>query len=1017
MHDDNCPNCGSSNTYYSKKKQLCVCEDCGHEFAVKAQNAGLRLFFSYGHDTNEPIVMRIKSDLEARGHTVWIDKNQIKSGENWRRSITDGITDSSKVLAFLSRHSTRDPGVCLDELRIALCVKGCDIKTVLLENEKSVCPPSAVSDIQWMDMSVWSEKEAEGIDTFEAWYKEKLDELCQVVESPESRSFQGEIEQLRRILQPVILDEKEQILLRKPYMGRTWLNEALEDWRQNKKNAKAFLLFGTPGTGKSAFCVNELFNNPNAVCGFLCQWDKPGVSSEKNIMRTLAFKLASKLPDYRKVLLATLTQVLGDSQEKNENKKKMGLDDYSPSELFSLLIVNPLNNCINGGRERQFIILDGLDEAGGASTLAQSLANNLLNLPDWIGFVITSRPEPEIADVFRNFEPLAIDVSTQENQSDIYSYFKQTLSDLLKNAEDRHGILNRATKSSEGSFLYAELFTDEVLAGRLDLRNPADYPKGLTSFYRQNFDRKFSDYNTYKNIRCFLELMLSDEGLPIEIIMDVTGCDRYAYREFRDLLGSLLVERVPGEFKHLTFCHKSLADWLKNETASGKYFIDIQIGNNKLASYAQEIIHSAKKTNLNDNAVYYLKKHIASYFHHAKMWHEYEAFLLALERVPPLEPYWNEVDYFPEDWDMTTLFAKLNLREIAEAPARSISNATYRGLDGWETVYAFFSKAIQTPRLADAFFDGFWEPIGRFFESGASDEFSGYDKTMVAYHLHLIMKRCETLGITIPNDVKQAIEHTKLSCFFDMGKANESFLSYEFNNRPYIFRDNICLLENPGKLQGLKSLFNTYCFCYEMKHDSNIAKLRKLVSEGVTKDSISAIMSPFKGSEGYSYIKEGEMLAARQELNEIFNDISYIKRWHPQPAKFIGQLGIHYGYMDRYKFLCCGREIIYDGAGDPSQFRDDGCEIYEDDEKTKISESAVASETDCNHEYEYQDVVKSEPTTETLERKDMPSYEIYVRYGSWTKVCKKCGYAIKQTGRIREGHFTMNDVLYEADSN
>jgi len=70
----------------------------------------------------------------------------------------------------------------------------------------------------------------------------------------------------------------------------------------------------------------------------------------------------------------------------------------------------------------------------------------------------------------------------------------------------------------------------------------------------------------------------------------------------------------------------------------------------------------------------------------------------------------------------------------------------------------------------------------------------------------------------------------------------------------------------------------------------------------------------------------------------------------------------------------------------------------------------------CEHEYEYKDIVTGKLITETVERKDMPSYDIYVRYGSWTKVCKKCGYSIKQTGRIRESHFLHDDRLFEPDS-
>jgi TIR domain len=78
----------------------------------------MRIFLSYGHDQNSPLVERIGRDLEAAGHEVWIDQSEIKAGEDWRRSIIDGLSDTDWVLGFLSKHSTRDPGVCLDELVI-----------------------------------------------------------------------------------------------------------------------------------------------------------------------------------------------------------------------------------------------------------------------------------------------------------------------------------------------------------------------------------------------------------------------------------------------------------------------------------------------------------------------------------------------------------------------------------------------------------------------------------------------------------------------------------------------------------------------------------------------------------------------------------------------------------------------------------------------------------------------------------------------------------------------------------
>jgi TIR domain len=79
----------------------------------------MKIFLSYGHDQNKPIVDRIESDLKMAGYEVWKDETEIKAGDHWRRSIVDGLQDSDWVIGFLSKHSVRDPGVCLDELGLA----------------------------------------------------------------------------------------------------------------------------------------------------------------------------------------------------------------------------------------------------------------------------------------------------------------------------------------------------------------------------------------------------------------------------------------------------------------------------------------------------------------------------------------------------------------------------------------------------------------------------------------------------------------------------------------------------------------------------------------------------------------------------------------------------------------------------------------------------------------------------------------------------------------------------------
>ena len=71
---------------------------------------GLKVFLSYGHDQNTDLVLRFKADLEAAGHTPWLDTAEIEHADDWRRVILDGLKDTDWTLAFLSRHAAARPG-------------------------------------------------------------------------------------------------------------------------------------------------------------------------------------------------------------------------------------------------------------------------------------------------------------------------------------------------------------------------------------------------------------------------------------------------------------------------------------------------------------------------------------------------------------------------------------------------------------------------------------------------------------------------------------------------------------------------------------------------------------------------------------------------------------------------------------------------------------------------------------------------------------------------------------------
>ena len=105
------------------------------------------------------------------------------------------------------------------------------------------------------------------------------------------------------------------------------------------------------------------------IAAQFCEWDKPDHRNAPCVVRSLAFQLATRLPDYRKLLL-TLPEMAE-------------LDRKDAAELFDYLLANPLRSVIHGGRERYLIVIDALDEAGeaGRNPLVEMLARNAQRLP------------------------------------------------------------------------------------------------------------------------------------------------------------------------------------------------------------------------------------------------------------------------------------------------------------------------------------------------------------------------------------------------------------------------------------------------------------------------------------------------------------------------------------------------------------------------------------------------------------------------------------------------------------
>lgn len=533
----------------------------------------MKLFFSYGHDENEEIVMRLKRDIEEREHSVWIDKSQIKSGDDWRRTITAGILDSEFMMSFASNHSVRKPGVCLDELMIAVSVKGAQVQTVLLEAD--IVPPSNIGYRQYIDMSKW--REIKETPEFEIWYAEKLNEIISVIESPDTSRYAEEIEYLKEQLCPDLSTMKKDRLRQEYYCGREWLSKEVVSWMKAPDSSKVLVIDGAPGIGKSSYMAHEFMFNPSVGAIIFCEWDQQNFNNLDSLSRSLVFQLATKIPDYRYQLVKYL----------KSEQKRTGAISYMPQNnegIFRQLFVQQLRSLIDGNRPVILILIDGLDEVIGDSKdsgrrkniFAELLQTEANNFPRWIKFLITSRRDVSVLKPLKDAELLHIDEKSQDNKKDILHYITHELSDLFSEYD-----IGKIAEKCAGNFLYAKMICSEIVQKKVSISDILSGKAGDLGFiYRKYFDRTFTDFDLYENEYYIpLAVLAVTEGaIPNSTFRKITG---WSERQFNKGMKILSPYLTSGR-EEFALYHKSLRDWLFSDDADD-YMVEREDGERAIA--------------------------------------------------------------------------------------------------------------------------------------------------------------------------------------------------------------------------------------------------------------------------------------------------------------------------------------------------------------------------------------------------------------------------------------------------
>lgn len=540
----------------------------------------MKIFLSYGHDSNAPLVEKIKEYLsvDADGkhlHDVWIDTSEIKAGQNWRRRITDGIIHSDIVLAGLSKHSIKTPGVCRDELNISIGVKGGNIKTILLEPTDEVSPPAIISHIQWLDMSDWKEHYDGSFDA--PYFREYFAKIREIVDNPENNEFEGEITKLRNYFTPISSIGRINNLLSDNFYGRDWIINELLEW-DRKSEQRIFWIMAGPGFGKSTFAANlQLQYNSKIPAIHFVEWGKPHQSDPGAILRNLAFQLAVRYPEYRKIILALPDDTLG------------SLKNISEDDLFQILFCDNSWYVVDGERENVWILMDALDEASNANgnKIAETLARHIEQLPSWMRFIITSRHDPMIQHALSHFKPQILDIEAKSiayNLEDMRLYLNTELQGCNIEEDVKTELLQR----SDGVFLYLRLCVDALKNGELSLCDSTLLPNSLSDYYYLAFVRLFGRRLEYyrKLIVPMIEVIVgAEESVSIPFIKLCSEIENeYDFHDaLRDVKLICRFDQHNGTtYKTISFFHQSVKDWLLDPDKSEQFYISENYAKNRI---------------------------------------------------------------------------------------------------------------------------------------------------------------------------------------------------------------------------------------------------------------------------------------------------------------------------------------------------------------------------------------------------------------------------------------------------
>ncbi|KAJ3126450.1 26S proteasome non-ATPase regulatory subunit 12 [Nowakowskiella sp. JEL0407] len=561
----------------NRKKMTDITEFVGtldQDEVIDSTLNSFHVMLSYAWSDKEKVLV-IKDELDRRGLTVWMDVTNMNN--NIYEAMARGVLESKIIVPCISLNYVNRPN-CRRELNFAA------------DNNKPIVPvrlqkiPQTTTNIKleavklitsgelYVDLSEQDWKSSSRFTALMNHLKTQIDKHLQALDNTDLKPSLPQVselsqqDRLRNWLNPISMDDEHERLQKDYAEGtRIWLIAEVESWIELPES-RVLWLNGGAGVGKSVMSYLVSAKIPQDWFGavFYCRHNDSNKNNAVNVLKTIAFELSKKYPEYFEFL-----KKLQFDDETQQMCGKNSILASSVSIIHKILLIDGLKEIRTNNPV--VIVIDALDECGkpGDDDRAELLSvihEAASVLPSFVKLIVTGRPEPDIWENLYDLNAHVLETTSELNMQDLFIFTKLRISNLgLFTEEEIQQAANALTTKSEGVFVYARLACDNI-----EFENPEDISSLLTIINKLHtgmdsiYDSIFKARNTPMvqlviSTVCSLRKPLTIKGISklLRISEPRVGGVHIALR-------SIL---RTGEDGSITVIHKSLKDFV---TKSGR---------------------------------------------------------------------------------------------------------------------------------------------------------------------------------------------------------------------------------------------------------------------------------------------------------------------------------------------------------------------------------------------------------------------------------------------------------------